>query len=75
MYSVRLNPRGCTQDRATRRCILYLIGILDVMQEQLLEDLNYADLTDRGAEVLNSDYQRLSDIKKQLTLTMEVIKL
>ncbi len=52
-----------------------LVGILDVMQEQLLEDLNYADLTDRGAEVLNSDYQRLSDIKKQLTLTMEVIKL
>jgi hypothetical protein len=51
-----------------------LIGILDVMQDQVMQDLNYSDLTDRGAEVLNEDYRRLSDIKKQLALTMEVLR-
>jgi hypothetical protein len=51
-----------------------LIGILDVMQDQVMQDLNYSDLTDRGAEVLNEDYLRLSDIKKQLALTMEVLR-
>jgi hypothetical protein len=51
-----------------------LIGILDVMQDQVMQDLDYSDLTDRGAEVLNEDYLRLSDIKKQLALTMEVLR-
>lgn len=51
-----------------------LIGILDVMQDQVMQDLNYSDLTDRGAEVLSEDYRRLSDIKKQLALTMEVLR-
>jgi hypothetical protein len=51
-----------------------LIGILDVMQDQVMQDLDYSDLTDRGAEVLSEDYLRLSDIKKQLTLTMEVLR-
>ena len=51
-----------------------LIGILDVMQDQVMQDLDYSDLTDRGAEVLNEDYRRLSDIKKQLALTMEVLR-
>jgi len=51
-----------------------LIGILDVMQDQVMQDLDYSDLTDRGAEVLSEDYRRLSDIKKQLALTMEVLK-
>ena len=51
-----------------------LIGILDVMQDQVMQDLDYSDLTDRGAEVLSEDYRRLSDIKKQLTLTMEVLR-
>ena len=51
-----------------------LIGILDVMQDQVMQDLDYSDLTDRGAEVLSEDYRRLSDIKKQLALTMEVLR-
>ena len=51
-----------------------LIGILDVMQDQVMQDLDYSDLTDRGAEVLSKDYLRLSDIKKQLALTMEVLR-
>jgi hypothetical protein len=51
-----------------------LIGILDVMQDQVMQDLDYSDLTDRGSEVLSEDYRRLSDIKKQLALTMEVLR-